>query len=54
MGHLIIFSVEKLPLHAGTHVDAPRHVFADYFDAGFDVDSLDLDVLNGTSGTCNY
>lgn len=37
----------KLNMHAGTHVDAPGHVFDDYFDAGFDVDSLDLDVLNG-------
>ncbi|KAL8097209.1 cyclase-like protein 2 isoform X1 [Apium graveolens] len=46
-GSLYNFSVLKLPLHAGTHVDAPGHVFADYFDAGFDVDSLDLDVLNG-------
>ncbi|CAB4290564.1 unnamed protein product [Prunus armeniaca] len=35
-----------LPAHAGTHVDAPGHVFNDYFDAGFDVDQLDLDVLN--------
>ncbi|MEI4850586.1 cyclase family protein, partial [Klebsiella pneumoniae] len=32
---------------AGTHVDAPGHMFADYFDAGFDVDTLDLEVLNG-------
>ncbi|CAB4290567.1 unnamed protein product [Prunus armeniaca] len=36
-----------LPVHTGTHVDAPGHVFDDYFDAGFDVDQLDLDVLNG-------
>ncbi|KAH0976899.1 hypothetical protein GBA52_026618 [Prunus armeniaca] len=35
-----------LPAHTGTHVDAPGHVFNDYFDAGFDVDQLDLDVLN--------
>ncbi|XP_008236449.1 PREDICTED: kynurenine formamidase-like [Prunus mume] len=35
-----------LPAHTGTHVDAPGHVFDDYFDAGFDVDQLDLDVLN--------
>ncbi|KAL6211281.1 hypothetical protein ACLB2K_016508 [Fragaria x ananassa] len=36
----------KLPAHTGTHVDAPGHVFDHYFDAGFDVDTLDLDVLN--------
>lgn len=37
----------KLPAHTGTHVDAPGHVFDHYFDAGFDVDTLDLEVLNG-------
>ncbi|KAF0901003.1 hypothetical protein E2562_037242 [Oryza meyeriana var. granulata] len=37
----------RLPTHTGTHVDAPGHVFQHYFDAGFDVDSFDLDVLNG-------
>ena len=37
----------KLPVHTGTHVDAPGHVFDDYYDAGFDVDQLDLEVLNG-------
>ncbi|KAL8218735.1 hypothetical protein R6Q57_022108 [Mikania cordata] len=41
------FSVIKLPAHSGTHVDAPGHMFQNYFEAGFDVDSLDLDVLNG-------
>ncbi|XP_071737357.1 cyclase-like protein 2 [Rutidosis leptorrhynchoides] len=41
------FSEIKLPSHSGTHVDAPGHVFDNYFDAGFDIDSLDLDVLNG-------
>ncbi|KAL1812012.1 hypothetical protein ACET3Z_022077 [Daucus carota] len=46
-GSVYNFSVMKLPLHAGTHVDAPGHMIADYFDAGFDVDTLDLDVLNG-------
>ncbi|KAL6208752.1 hypothetical protein ACLB2K_019697 [Fragaria x ananassa] len=39
----------KLPAHTGTHVDAPGHVFDHYFDAGFDVDTLDLDVLNGAA-----
>ncbi|GAB2291699.1 Cyclase-like protein 2 [Dionaea muscipula] len=37
----------KIPTHTGTHVDAPGHVFDHYFDAGFDVDTLDLAVLNG-------
>uniref|UniRef100_A0A7N0TVT8 Cyclase n=1 Tax=Kalanchoe fedtschenkoi TaxID=63787 RepID=A0A7N0TVT8_KALFE len=37
----------KLGAHTGTHVDAPGHVFDHYFDAGFDVDTLDLEVLNG-------
>ncbi|MEI4872710.1 cyclase family protein, partial [Klebsiella pneumoniae] len=36
-----------MPTHTGTHVDAPGHVFDHYFDAGFDVDTLDLAVLNG-------
>ncbi|KAF5176000.1 Cyclase-like protein [Thalictrum thalictroides] len=40
-------SVFKLIAHSGTHVDAPGHVFDHYYDAGFDVDSLDLEVLNG-------
>ncbi|KAL8129219.1 hypothetical protein V2J09_018374 [Rumex salicifolius] len=34
-------------VHSGTHVDAPGHVYDHYFDAGFDVDTLDLHVLNG-------
>ncbi|CAO2813955.1 unnamed protein product [Amaranthus hypochondriacus] len=37
----------KLPSHTGTHVDAPSHFYDEYLDAGFDIDSLDLDVLNG-------
>ncbi|THG21788.1 hypothetical protein TEA_023185 [Camellia sinensis var. sinensis] len=37
----------KLPIHTGTHVDAPGHVSDRYFDAGFDADSLDLGLLNG-------
>ncbi|XP_059652932.1 cyclase-like protein 2 [Cornus florida] len=41
------FSILKLAVHAGTHVDAPGHMYDHYFDAGFDVDSLDLRVLNG-------
>lgn len=46
-GSLANFSEMKLPTHIGTHVDAPGHFYDNYFDAGFDVDTLDLDVLNG-------
>ncbi|KAK7308198.1 hypothetical protein VNO77_41798 [Canavalia gladiata] len=46
-GSLANFSQFKLPAHSGTHVDAPGHVFDHYFHAGFDVDSLDLLLLNG-------
>ncbi|XP_042507495.1 cyclase-like protein 2 [Macadamia integrifolia] len=46
-GSLANMSEMKLPVHTGTHVDAPGHFFDHYFDAGFDVDSLDLAVLNG-------
>ncbi|KVH91632.1 putative cyclase [Cynara cardunculus var. scolymus] len=41
------FSLIKLPAHSGTHVDAPGHVFENYYEAGFDIDSLDLEILNG-------
>ncbi|KAF8404964.1 hypothetical protein HHK36_009859 [Tetracentron sinense] len=46
-GSLANNSEMKMPVHTGTHVDAPGHVFDHYFDAGFDVDTLDLGVLNG-------
>ncbi|KAJ1402902.1 hypothetical protein SESBI_27739 [Sesbania bispinosa] len=46
-GSLANNSEMKLPTHTGTHVDAPGHVYDHYFDAGFDVDSLDLHILNG-------
>lgn len=46
-GSVYNFSKMKLPVHAGTHVVAPGHMFDHYFDAGFDVDSLNLEVLNG-------
>jgi hypothetical protein len=46
-GSLANNSEMKLPAHTGTHVDASGHVFDHYFDAGFDVDTLDLEVLNG-------
>lgn len=41
------FSEMKIPVHSGTHVDAPGHVYSNYYDEGYDVDSLDLRVLNG-------
>nr|CAD1823129.1 unnamed protein product [Ananas comosus var. bracteatus] len=46
-GSLANSSEMKLPAHTGTHVDAPGHVFQRYYEAGFDVDTLDLEVLNG-------
>ncbi|CAA2994691.1 Cyclase family isoform 1 [Olea europaea subsp. europaea] len=46
-GSLANNSEMKLSNRAGTHVDAPSHVIDHYFDAGFDVDTLDLEVLNG-------
>lgn len=46
-GSLANNSEMKMPTHTGTHVDAPGHVFQHYFEAGFDVDTLDLAVLNG-------
>jgi hypothetical protein len=38
----------RMECHAGTHVDAPGHMNQAHFAAGLDVDTLDLDVLNGT------
>lgn len=46
-GSLANNSEMKIPTHTGTHVDSPGHVYDNYYDAGFDVDSLDLQVLNG-------
>ncbi|KAI3690252.1 hypothetical protein L2E82_48231 [Cichorium intybus] len=46
-GSLANNSEMNIPTHTGTHVDAPGHVYDHYFDAGFDVDTLDLHVLNG-------
>lgn len=40
-------SAMKMGAHTGTHVDAPGHVIDEYYDAGFDVDTLDLRILNG-------
>jgi hypothetical protein len=33
--------------HTGTHLDAPGHFNQAHFAAGLDVDTLDLEVLNG-------
>ncbi|KAL9244935.1 hypothetical protein vseg_018649 [Gypsophila vaccaria] len=46
-GSLSNSSEMKLAIHTGTHVDSPAHFYEEYYDAGFDVDTLDLDVLNG-------
>ncbi|KAH7672282.1 Arylformamidase protein [Dioscorea alata] len=46
-GSIANFSEFKFPTHTGTHVDAPGHFYQHYFEAGFDVDTLDLAVLNG-------
>ncbi|KAL6888809.1 hypothetical protein ACP4OV_009835 [Aristida adscensionis] len=37
----------RMVVHSGTHVDAPGHMVQEHFAAGFGVDKLDLDVLNG-------
>lgn len=37
----------KMGVHTGTHVDAPSHIFQEYYEAGDHVDTLDLHVLNG-------
>uniref|UniRef100_A0A0E0LDT7 Cyclase family protein n=1 Tax=Oryza punctata TaxID=4537 RepID=A0A0E0LDT7_ORYPU len=37
----------RMSVHTGTHVDAPGHMWQPHFDAGLDVDTLDLDLLNG-------
>lgn len=46
-GSLYNGSAFKLGAHTGTHVDAPGHFYDNYFDAGFDVTTLDLELLNG-------
>lgn len=48
------FSIIKLPAHSGTHVDAPGHFYENYYQAGFDIDSLDLEVLNGIRDIFTY
>lgn len=39
----------KLSTHTGTHVDAPGHFYEEYYEAGYNVNSLDLGVLNGNA-----
>ncbi|KAH9695404.1 cyclase-like protein 3 [Citrus sinensis] len=40
-------SETKMSVRTGTHVNAPSYMFYNYSNAGFDADSLDLQVLNG-------
>ncbi|KAJ4748116.1 Kynurenine formamidase [Rhynchospora pubera] len=46
-GSLYNESELKINVHTGTHVDAPGHMYQEYYEAGFDIDNLDLEVLNG-------
>lgn len=46
-GSVANVSEMKFSVHSGTHIDAPGHFIDEYYDAGFDTDSLDLNVLNG-------
>eukprot|EP01018_Ginkgo_biloba_P002363 Gb_33886 [translate_table: standard] len=46
-GSLANNSEMKMGTHTGTHVDAPGHVYQEYYEAGFDVDTLNLRILNG-------
>ncbi|CAI0557455.1 unnamed protein product [Linum tenue] len=39
--------INRLLTHTGTHVDTPGHFYQKYFEAGYTIESLDLDVLNG-------
>ncbi|KAL5790576.1 hypothetical protein ACOSQ2_005464 [Xanthoceras sorbifolium] len=46
-GSVVNAAEVKMSVHTATHVDSPAHVFDKYADAGYDVDSLDLELLNG-------
>lgn len=46
-GNESYYGTIKLNTHMGTHVDSPGHFFQDLYEAGFDVDSLNLQTLNG-------
>lgn len=47
-------SETKMSVRTGTHVNAPSHMFYNYSNAGFDADSLDLQVLNGNPKSCPF
>ena len=49
-GPLANFSEFKIPTHIGTHVEDPGYVIDPHLDAGFDVDTVDLEVLNCEDG----
>ncbi|KAG6557713.1 hypothetical protein Mapa_000478 [Marchantia paleacea] len=46
-GHNCNLSELKLVVHSGTHVDAPGHFVNEMYEAGFDVNGLDINVLVG-------
>ena len=46
-GSLYNLSEMKMIVHSGTHVDSPAHFFQEHYEAGLDVDTLDLELLNG-------
>eukprot|EP01018_Ginkgo_biloba_P031476 Gb_33287 [translate_table: standard] len=45
-GSLFNSSKMKMGVHTGTHVDSPAHFYQEYYEAGLDVDTLDLETLN--------
>jgi len=44
----------RMECHTGTHVDAPGHINQGHFAAGLDVDTLDLDLLNGMQRVVDF
>lgn len=50
-GHSCNLSELKIMVHSGTHVDAPGHFVNEMYEAGFDVNGLDLNVLVGKHPT---
>jgi kynurenine formamidase len=46
-GSLYNESELKIGVHTGTHVDAPGHMYQVYYEVGYNIDSLNLEVLNG-------
>lgn len=47
-GSLFNLSELQMMVHTGTHINAPGHMVQEHLEASFDVDTLDLDVLNGS------